>query len=92
MSFTRTTLRELRPTLRLAAPITAGQVGQMLMGVTDTVMVGHVGTLALAACAFGNTVLIVVAIAGFGVRMHDAASARSPSISTTQARQLPSGR
>ena len=67
MSFTRTTLRELRPTLRLAAPITAGQVGQMLMGVTDTVMVGHIGTLALAACAFGNTVLIVVAIAGFGV-------------------------
>ncbi len=67
MNFTRATLRELRPTLRLAAPITAGQVGQMLMGVTDTVMVGHVGTLALAACAFGNNVLMVVAIAGFGV-------------------------
>lgn len=39
----------------------------MLMGVADTVMVGHVGTLALAACAFGNNVLMVVAIAGFGV-------------------------
>lgn len=37
------------------------------MGVADTVMVGHVGTLALAACAFGNNVLMVVAIAGFGV-------------------------
>ncbi len=67
MSFSGATIRELRPTLRLAAPITAGQVGQMLMGVADTVMVGHVGTLALAACAFGNNVLMVVAIAGFGV-------------------------
>ena len=67
MSFSGATIRELRPTLRLAAPITAGQVGQMLMGVTDTVMVGHVGTLALAACAFGNNVLMVVAVAGFGV-------------------------
>jgi len=67
MSFSGVTLRELRPTLRLAAPITAGQVGQMLMGVADTVMVGHVGTLALAACAFGNSMLMVIAIAGFGV-------------------------
>lgn len=67
MTFTRTTLRELRPTLRLAAPITAGQVGQMLMGVADTIMVGHVGTLALAACAFANNVLIVIAVTGYGV-------------------------
>ena len=67
MSFSGATIRELRPTLRLAAPITAGQVGQMLMGVADTIMVGHVGTLALAACAFGNSMLMVIAIAGFGV-------------------------
>jgi MATE family multidrug resistance protein len=67
MSFPRATLRELRPTVRLAAPITAGQVGQMLMGVTDTVMVGHVGTLALAACAFGNNILMIAAIGGYGV-------------------------
>ena len=53
--------------MRLAAPITAGQVGQMLMGVADTVMVGHVGTLALAACAFGNNVIMIAAIAGYGV-------------------------
>ena len=67
MTFTRTTLRELRPTLRLAAPITAGQVGQMLLGVADIVMVGHVGTMALAACSFANNILMVFAIAGFGV-------------------------
>lgn len=67
MNFFHTTLAELRPTLRLAAPITAGQVGQMLMGVTDTIMVGQVSTLALAACALANNVLIVVAVTGYGV-------------------------
>ncbi|MBU3666650.1 MAG: MATE family efflux transporter [Chthoniobacterales bacterium] len=67
MNFCRSTLRELRPTVRLATPITAGQVGQMLMGVADTIMVGHVGTLALAACAFANNILLVVAVAGYGV-------------------------
>lgn len=66
-SFGRATLRELPATLRLAAPITAGQVGQMLMGVADTVMVGQVGTLPLAACSFANSVILVVAIAGYGV-------------------------
>ena len=67
MSFTRTALRELPPTLRLALPITAGQVGQMLMGVADTIMVGQVGTLPLAACSFANNVIMVLAIAGYGV-------------------------
>jgi len=66
-SFARTTLRELPATLRLAAPITAGQVGQMLLGVADTIMVGQIGTLPLAACSFANSVIMVVAIAGYGV-------------------------
>ncbi len=67
MSFVRLVFRELRPTLRLAVPISAGHVGQMLMGVADTIMVGHVSTLALAACAFANNVIIVIAVAGFGL-------------------------
>lgn len=67
MSFARTTWQELPPTLRLAAPITAGHVGQMLMGVADTVMIGRVGTLPLAACAFANNIIVVLAVAGFGV-------------------------
>ncbi|MBJ7327049.1 MAG: MATE family efflux transporter [Chthoniobacterales bacterium] len=67
MSFFRTALRELPPTLKLALPITAGQVGQMLLGVTDTIMVGQVGTLPLAACSFANSMIMVVAIAGYGV-------------------------
>lgn len=67
MSFFRTAWHELRPTLRLAAPITAGQVTQMLMGVTDTLMIGQVGTLPLAACSFANNILIILAVGGFGI-------------------------
>lgn len=67
MSLARAALDELRPTIRLAAPISAGQVGQMLMGVADTIMVGHLSTLALAACSFANNILIVIAVAGYGV-------------------------
>lgn len=67
MSLVRSSFRELSPTLRLAAPITAGHVGQMLMGVADTIMIGHVNTESLAACAFANNIIILLAVAGFGV-------------------------
>lgn len=59
--------REDRRTLTLAFPIVAGLVGQMLMGLADTLMVGHVGTVPLAACGFANTLLSVPLVFGFGV-------------------------
>lgn len=67
MSLFSQSLSENRRTLALAAPIVAGFVGQMLMGLADTVMVGRVGVVPLAACAFANTVLAVPMIFGFGV-------------------------
>lgn len=60
-------LSENRRTLALAAPIVAGFVGQMLMGLADTIMVGRIGVVPLAACAFANTVLAVPLVFGFGV-------------------------
>ena len=63
----RTLHRENRRTLALAFPIVAGFVGQMLMGLADTLMVGHVGTIPLAACGFANTLLSVPLVFGFGV-------------------------
>jgi len=56
MSAWKATLTELRPTLALALPITAGQVSQVLMGLTDSAMVGHVGRVPLAASAFAGSV------------------------------------
>ncbi len=60
-------LFENRRTLALASPIIAGYVGQMLMGWADTIMVGRVGVVPLAACAFANTVLAVPLVFGFAV-------------------------
>lgn len=59
--------KENRKTLALASPIIAGHIGQMLMGWTDTLMVGYVGVVPLAACAFANTLLAVAFVFGFGV-------------------------
>ena len=60
-------LREIRPTLTLAAPIVVGQVSQMLMGVMDSAMIGHAGTVPLAASAFGNSVFNLFYVVGIGI-------------------------
>jgi MATE family multidrug resistance protein len=58
---------ELRATVSLAVPIACGQVGQMLMGLTDTVIVGHLGPTPLAAVAFANTLTSTLMVFGIGV-------------------------
>lgn len=55
--------------LRLALPITLVQVGLMLMGVTDTVIVGRVSAVALASVALGNLYFFVISVFGMGVLM-----------------------
>ncbi len=62
-------LTELRPTLTLAFPIIVGQVSQMLIGITDTVMIGRVGKVPLAAAAFAHGLFMLVFIIGIGVLM-----------------------
>ncbi|MCU0770306.1 MAG: MATE family efflux transporter [Verrucomicrobia bacterium] len=59
--------QEARATLTLGFPIMTGLVGQMLMGVADTVMVGRVGTVPLAAASLGFHLSHVLMVAGFGV-------------------------
>ncbi|MBW3552638.1 MAG: MATE family efflux transporter [Gemmatimonadetes bacterium] len=59
--------REFRSLIRLALPIVAVQVGLMLMGVVDTLMVGRVSAAALAAVALGNLYFFGITIFGMGV-------------------------
>ena len=59
--------REARATLLLAVPITIGQVSQMLMGVTDSVMIGRTGTVPLAASSFGVGIFNIFFIIGVGL-------------------------
>lgn len=58
---------ELRATAALALPIVLGQVGQMLMGITDSVMIGRVGKVPLAAAALANGICNLVFIVGVGL-------------------------
>ena len=60
-------LHELRRTLSLAVPITAGHLGQMIMGVADTVMIGRVGVVPLAAAAFSHTIAHFFLVIGIGL-------------------------
>ncbi len=55
--------------VRLALPIVVVQVGQMFMGVVDTVMVGRVSAEAIAAIALGNLYFFGASIFGMGVLM-----------------------
>nr|MCU0793210.1 MATE family efflux transporter [Opitutaceae bacterium] len=60
-------IHELRPTLALAFPIMIGQVSQMLMGITDSIMIGNVGTVELAASSFTGAVFGVIFIGCIGL-------------------------
>ena len=65
----RPTRVDLDALLRLATPLVLIQVGAMLMGVVDTIMVGRVSAQALAAVALGNLYYFVLSIFGMGVLM-----------------------
>jgi MATE family multidrug resistance protein len=67
MSTARCIFQELRKTAALAFPMTASQVGQMLMGLIDTLMVGHVGVTPLAAAAFANSLVTLALVFGIGL-------------------------
>ena len=61
--------RELADLLRLAVPVVVVQVGLMLMGVVDSIMVGHLSAAALASVALGNMYFMGLAIFAMGVLM-----------------------
>jgi len=60
---------ELSALLRLAAPLTAAQAGQALMGLVDTAVVGRTGAVPLAAVGLGNMLYFSFAVLGMGVMM-----------------------
>ena len=68
--------REMFKTLRLAWPIAFTQLGAVLMGTIDTVMVGKIGPYALASMAMSNTLWFFNLVLVFGI-----ISATSPMIS-----------
>jgi multidrug resistance protein, MATE family len=62
-----TIVAEIRATLALAVPLAAANVAQMAMGVADTVMVGTLGAVPLAAVGLGAGFYFTSAVVCSGV-------------------------
>jgi MATE family multidrug resistance protein len=60
------TSHDLRALVKLAVPIVSAQVGIMLMGVVDTIVVGHVSARELAAASLGHLYVFGLAVFAFG--------------------------
>ncbi|MCX6973268.1 MAG: MATE family efflux transporter [Verrucomicrobia bacterium] len=58
---------ELRPLLQLAIPVILAELGWMLMGVIDTIMVGRLGAEAIGAVAIGSIIFNTVGLISIGL-------------------------
>ncbi|MDJ1482023.1 MATE family efflux transporter [Cytophagaceae bacterium YF14B1] len=61
--------KELKETIYLGVPIIIGQLGNVLMGVGDTIQVGRLGASPVAASGFANSVFWLISIIGIGSLM-----------------------
>jgi MATE family multidrug resistance protein len=60
-------LNHIKETINLAYPVMIGQLGFMMMGVVDSLMVGEIGAAPLAAASLGNSLTMVIFIVSLGV-------------------------
>jgi MATE family multidrug resistance protein len=58
---------EYRETARLAYPVVIGQIGHMMMGVVDSIMVGKIGAAPLAAASVANGIFLMILVFGLGI-------------------------
>lgn len=63
----RTYRTEAKRTLLLAGPVIASMLAQNSMGFVDTVMVGRLGSLELAAAALGNNIFFFILLVCMGI-------------------------
>ncbi|MFC7668332.1 MATE family efflux transporter [Hymenobacter humi] len=59
----------LRPTLLLAFPVMLSQLGHVLVNFVDSVVVGHIGKVPLAAVGVGVSTTSVLLVLGVGLSM-----------------------
>jgi MATE family multidrug resistance protein len=67
LPFDRPRRSDLEAMTRLAIPVVIVQVGMMLFGVVDTMVVGRLSSQALAAVALGHVAVITISAFGVGV-------------------------
>jgi MATE family multidrug resistance protein len=76
MKFYKTYIKEF---LKLSLPVLLGQIGSVLMALTDMIMLGNVGKLEVAAVGIANQVYFLVTVFGMG-----ALATLSPLVATSK--------
>ena len=57
----------IKSTFKLAYPVMIGQLGWIMMGVVDSIMVGGLGPIPLAAASVSNGIFFLILIIGIGI-------------------------
>jgi multidrug resistance protein, MATE family len=58
--------KEFKYNMQLAYPVIIGMVGHTLIGITDNIMVGKLGSTELAAVSLGNSLIFIAMSVGIG--------------------------
>jgi MATE family multidrug resistance protein len=61
--------QEFRPMIRLAMPVVLAELGWMVMGIVDTLMVGRLSAEAIGAVGVGSALFIAVVIFAMGLML-----------------------
>jgi MATE family multidrug resistance protein len=59
--------QHIRETASIAWPVIMGQLGHMVIGTADTIMIGGMGSRELSAASIANGIFFLVAVVGIGV-------------------------
>lgn len=59
--------KHIRETIHLSMPVVIGQLGNILMGVIDNLMIGDLGYNYLSAASFANGVFFIIIVFGMGI-------------------------
>lgn len=55
--------------INLAVPVMLSQLGHVMVGVADSIMVGQLGTVPLAAASLGNSIFAIILMFGIGMSL-----------------------
>lgn len=58
-----------KATIAIALPVMISQLGQVSVGVADSMMVGRLGALSLASASLANSIFFVIMMFGLGISM-----------------------
>ncbi|MGO1586059.1 MAG: MATE family efflux transporter, partial [Mesonia sp.] len=58
--------KEFKKNLNIAFPVMLGQLGHVLVGLADNIMVGQLGAAPLAAVSLGNSLVFIALSVGIG--------------------------